>query len=611
MPNIDTQVNTLAARLQQVRDSGSALSVDQQGELIRLNFRGKVAQALVRLGVARQGRLGGRVVIALVGKDNFELLTQSSETRLKNSIRNVASLIKQLETQGLDDDLSAVVRQQIAKTIHHGDTTLTSTDCRALHTLIQETIIPQRLAYRHQIAETLSNGEATATLQNATFRGVALAVAALEENMEEQAMPYHETPRAITQTVSGENIQSEFSPYVSAVDLEFAAKIFGGGYYRDTLKRDVHDANKLLGEFKSAELYLRDEVASSIAELKSQRGELQQRISREGATAHPDEVADWELQLHALDRQIKDSQASAADAIQNRLADLKATLLDTLKASYQEKEAAVKAPGYQSPLEAKKAAQATEPQGRRRTILKDSPTRHVQYDSLSVASADKTDMDSGFSVDDENRAQWFAAMKTALDESVETEDSNMPYHVAKELRVRGDRDQNPATIRAINTLRAHPVFLKDGNFEALSMNINATAREFSKYPSELGDEIKHHYRAHAATYRKMAKQKLDYAKDLIEHIDNYKKGLKALAADPETRQSQLDALAAQLGDHKGYVQEYLDVFDDQRADMRVGANIGGRALTGIGEAGIDAGKLRSAAAQILSRLDKSPLFVDP
>ena len=87
-PPIST--DTLISNITAV-EQNKALDLDEKGELIgagiKDNFKGKIADVLVRNGLAKSGNLGGRVATALVGKDNFELMLKHFNMRSQQGSR--------------------------------------------------------------------------------------------------------------------------------------------------------------------------------------------------------------------------------------------------------------------------------------------------------------------------------------------------------------------------------------------------------------------------------------------------------------------------------------------------------------------------------------------
>ena len=620
MPDINTQINTLAGHIQQVRDSRSVLGVDRSGELIRLNFKGKVARALVNLGIAREGKLGSRVAIALAGKENFKLLCQSSDARFKNSIANIGRLVKQLETQGLDEDLSKLVESKIRNTLSISGTRITGDSFKELHTLIQNQIIPQRRFYRADLAERIQLKQATPAMEGATYRGIATAVAALENDMEKSAVPYQPQELLTKRHSSGIRYASSKTGPMAPIDPGFTEEVCGLKHDSTKIKRDTWDANKILGELKSAELDVRHDATSEIEDLQSQYNVLQDNIVNQGSKVHPNQLAEWELTSHTLKSQIADIGQKA----EKEIAQLKENLLATLKESFKEKEAESKLTETEVGSEIK-ATQSDDSAKPLKSSLKQRPAadatihsdsevkskprkRGIHFGGVKVLDIQKSYMDTGYTVNDENRGEWVQALQAVLDDSKDTQGH---YAVAKALTQRGRHGKDDIeTMKAISLLRTHPVFLEKDNFQSLILSLHSVVEEERKFPDKFPAEVKQNYRQKADAFRELAQTQLNSTKDLLKHLEDYKAGLKKLDSDPEKRKAQLEELTAQLDKYKDYFESYKEVFDDPDINFRVTENIGGTAKTAIDETLYRTRRLMYDTERVLSDLGRSRVFID-
>ena len=632
MPDINARIDTLASNIQKVRDSRSALGIDKSGELIRLNFKGKIARALVDIGIAREGKWGSRIVTALVGKESFELLCKSPKTRLQNSIRNVAVLVKQLETQDLDSDLSNLVKDKIDTMMHAKSFSLTADGLKRLHTVIRDEIIPQRLECREALVETLECEEPTPMMEDATHRGVALAIAALERNMEAGATPYlpaerliadyHTVPAVETEGHSGEaetvEIATRTMGHSGPVDESLAREVCGRHHDGYVIKRDIWDANKILGELKMAELHVRDTANSEVIKLNTQCDTLRHKIENEGAEASPDEVAEWELQLHGLESKIKNVEQELEGEIKEKVADLKNDLLTVLKGSLKEKEALAKFPESEIKTVSPEPREPKNSAGNLKSALKNKETsategakpkarRRIQFGGTEVKDIGKSYTDVGFEVNDENRSEWVATIMEAFDENEKAsggKNTQEIYEIARALEQRvkrGKADQQ--MLKTISLLRTHPVFLKADNFDALVINLTAASAEQRQFSDKFPDEAKQNYRKHSDDFRQLAQQKIDEADNLLKYSQAYEDVLEKFAEDPETRKAQLTQINEQFN-FKDYYETYKNV------------SAGGDAQTDtthemfLEEVQSTAKQLEKQAGRVLSVLNQSKLFVD-
>ena len=583
MADINTSITTLANNIQTLRDSRSALAIDRSGELIRLNFKGKIGRALVDSGIGREGKWGHRVVVYLIGKDKYDLFCEPFAKRFKESIGNVSAITKRLETQGLDSDLSKLVKMKINEEISAAKASLTKDSFIAIHERIRKTV-PQRLMYRASLADKMKFSEATPMMKEATYRGVAIAVAALEKNME--------------QGIKTDELLDELP--MTPLNTNFAEEVCGLAHDHHKLKRDVWDANRILRELKSAELDVREEEQSALEELKELRVKLQNRIADTGSTVHPKQVADWELELHTLQSQIKDKEQHFEDNVKAKVAALKQNLLISLKNSFSEKREA-------DTLTATEAAAAPKPKTALKSAMKKTKTKpKVKFGGLRVEEAKVSYLSTNLTIDDTNRDAWRQDISATLDND---KDPQVPYAIAHALAKRGEKCQDDGkTAEAISLLRTHPAYLQEGNFEALMLNIDAATEEEKKFPDNFPDEVKQNYRKNAETFKKLAQQRLDATNDLITHLEAHQAGMKKLDSDPDKRAVQLQELEQQLDKYKTQIKLHKDVFEDADKTLTVTYGLGGRAVKALPEMLREANNLRHEIERMLRQLEKSPIF---
>lgn len=183
MPSFDSsdvrgRIDTLTANLERVR-TGKAYGIDEDGALIgealKSSFKGKVVDLLVARGMARRGNLGGRIAVALVGRQNFDLIRSAhADPGHRGSIANVLALIEkyelaQVDDAGLDHDIASRVTSRVASDISM------STPLRALaggriaevHDAIWNDVVPRRMAWRAELADNINNGNHTKSIADA------------------------------------------------------------------------------------------------------------------------------------------------------------------------------------------------------------------------------------------------------------------------------------------------------------------------------------------------------------------------------------------------------------------------------------------------------------
>ena len=186
------QLNTLATNLQKVQRDGGQF-IDAQGELVgaavRNSFRGKVVKLLVDHGRAREGNLGGRIAVAMVGSENFDLLRTPTKELTKTSVANVLALLEKLETKGLDADLKSRVSDRIASTFSLKTPVrkLSARSFENLHQTLRNEVIPQRKAFRQGVLDAVYSGQATQGMKKASQTALLFAAEALEKNSADPA----------------------------------------------------------------------------------------------------------------------------------------------------------------------------------------------------------------------------------------------------------------------------------------------------------------------------------------------------------------------------------------------------------------------------------------
>ncbi len=279
MAEINTQIASLATNLQRVQSQGGQF-VDDQGELVgaalRNSFKGKVVKMLVDRGIAREGNLGGRVAVALVGQENFDRLRTSAQELSSTSVCNVLRLLERLESEGLDSDLKSEVTSTLYSKIS-GSTPISELNEAALQTLhrtIQDEVIPQRRAYRQELLAAVNAGHPTPAMRNASQAALLVAGRSLEEKLDQAPDPgklakkldqlLQEDTFAIT-TGQGRSIPQGVLP--------------------------------ILHEYKAVSTHLKSGLEGEIRQLERQ-------ITEAGAQTDPTQVAGQELQLSQRKREL-------------------------------------------------------------------------------------------------------------------------------------------------------------------------------------------------------------------------------------------------------------------------------------------------------------------
>ena len=623
MPNINKQISGLAVNIHQLQNSRSVLGIDDQGGLIRVNFKGQVARTLLYLGIGREGKWGHRLVLYLAGKDKFDLFCQSHQTRYANSMRNISQVTKRLETRKLDRDLTELVNNRIDEVLHTENTYLTVADFITLHTRIRNEIkthkeaIARRSAHHASLWKKIDAKEEIPAMGNATYRGVRIAIAALEKNLEKTI---NTSLLEKMNEVDERDKTDEMLNFRLPVNIAFAEQTCGKRFDAHMLQRDVEDANNVLAELKLAELHIRRKVQSDIKKLKSEYKALLSKIAREGAHTSPEQVADWELKLHRLKTKIKYDEQHIEDHIKMQVDKLKQNLLTTLKESFDDKlvlskltvaetEMATKAIASKPASGLKSAIKHTTTQDQTTTPdTKVSTKRRVHFGGLEIQQLEESYLLPRFVIDDDNRSEWLQNIKTALDDN---EDPQAPYMIAKVLEQRGKHNIDDAdTIKGISLLRTHPVFLKKNNFGALVINIRAAVDERRSSPAKFSDETKQIYRTQAENINSLAEQQLESSKDLIDKLNSYQAELDKLDNEPtkhEIKQSELNEL---LAEHKEDLEAYKNVYEDPDPNFAVHRKLGEEALKALPQMLSAANKLQDDAEIMMRILKGSPLFVD-
>ena len=177
--SVTPQLHTLATDLQRVGRSGQF--IDQQGELVGKavagSFKGKVVKMLVKMGVAKEGSLMGRVAVAMIGKPAFDLMRAPVKELQKTSVANVLKLLGELETKGLDRDLGSKVMDKISFRFNE-NTPIREISARSLdhlHRTIKDSVIPGRLKERQAGLDSITEGTATRTMRQSPRLSLQLA----------------------------------------------------------------------------------------------------------------------------------------------------------------------------------------------------------------------------------------------------------------------------------------------------------------------------------------------------------------------------------------------------------------------------------------------------
>ncbi len=276
MAELNTQITSLATNLQRVQSQGGQF-VDDQGELVgaalRNSFKGKVVKMLVDRGIAREGNLGGRVAVALVGQENFDRLRTSAQELSSTSVCNVLRLLEQLESEGLDSDLKSQVSDTLYSKFSASTpiSELNEAALQTLHRTIQDEVLPQRRAYRQGLLAAVDAGHPTPAMQNASQAALLVAGRGLEEKLEQAP-----------------NLTYKLDQLLEAETLQTTT---GQG-------RSVSaGAASLLHEYQAVSAHLKSGLEGEIRQLERQ-------ITEAGAQTDPTQVAGQELQLSQRKREL-------------------------------------------------------------------------------------------------------------------------------------------------------------------------------------------------------------------------------------------------------------------------------------------------------------------
>ena len=276
MAEINTQIASLATNLQRVQSQGGQF-VDDQGELVgaalRNSFKGKVVKMLVDRGIAREGNLGGRVAVALVGQENFDRLRTSAQELSSTSVCNVLRLLERLESEGLDSDLKSQVSDTLYSKFSASTpiSELNEAALQTLHRTIQDEVIPQRRAYRQGLLAVVNEGHPTPAMQNASQAALLVAGRGLEEKIDQAPNPTYK----LDQLLEAEALQT--TP--------------GQGYSVSA------GATSLLHEYQAVSAHLKSGLEGEIRQLERQ-------ITESGAQTGPRWVASQELKLSQRKREL-------------------------------------------------------------------------------------------------------------------------------------------------------------------------------------------------------------------------------------------------------------------------------------------------------------------
>lgn len=163
---------------------GKALGLNEKGELIgeglKSSFRGKVVDALVRAGIAKQGNLGGRLAIGLVGKENFDLLLTARKnpgSLERSTVQNAIAVFEGIQKRAAGSDFiqqSAVVDRVYSSV--SGNTPLSKLTRQGspqggkfheLHDALHNEVFPQRRAQRQATLDRVASGQPTDAMAKA------------------------------------------------------------------------------------------------------------------------------------------------------------------------------------------------------------------------------------------------------------------------------------------------------------------------------------------------------------------------------------------------------------------------------------------------------------
>ena len=130
---------------------------------IRSGFAGNSVDALTHTGIAQQGNFSGRVVVSLMGSDNFGLLRSfPSESQRDHSLANVLHSINGPGSRGVNGDLRSGGPQRSNSAIVPGSA-LSAKSFQNVQDVIQTEIIPQRGELRQSTPAHIQTGTPAGT----------------------------------------------------------------------------------------------------------------------------------------------------------------------------------------------------------------------------------------------------------------------------------------------------------------------------------------------------------------------------------------------------------------------------------------------------------------
>ena len=226
-----SHLDTLTSNLQRVQ-AGKAYGIDKDGALIgealKSSFRGKVVDRLVARGIAKQGNLGGRIAAVLVGRQNFDLIRNAhADPTHRGSIANALALIEKYELAGVDDagldhDIGSLVRSTIASSVSMRTPlrALAGRRVALLHDTIWKDVVPQRLAWRAELADDITHGRPPKSIAKAgqvALEGAARSILAGRTEPGKLDVARHASGGQGNFVAQAENIVADYNNAVLAV----------------------------------------------------------------------------------------------------------------------------------------------------------------------------------------------------------------------------------------------------------------------------------------------------------------------------------------------------------------------------------------------------------
>ena len=210
----------LTTNLQKVQD-GKAYAVDREGKLVgealKASFKGKLVETLVNRGIAREGSIGGRIAVALVGKEDFQLIASSRRANVRSSVSNTLHVLESWHTQQVDGDLASKITGKIYSSLT-ADTplrVLTGGKIEEVEDAILNKVIPERLAFRQGILDNINSGSPTQAARDANQGALSMALNCIRDDVQVGTREFSDRLSMASSMVTGgharTNVRGDYS----------------------------------------------------------------------------------------------------------------------------------------------------------------------------------------------------------------------------------------------------------------------------------------------------------------------------------------------------------------------------------------------------------------